>query len=50
VSSDFKFLDTNGDGYISSEEISNAIDAFFEGESQLKSADINKLIDYFFEQ
>jgi hypothetical protein len=47
---DFKFVDTNGDGYISSDEISSAIDAFFEGESQLKSSDINRLIDFFFEQ
>jgi hypothetical protein len=50
VISDFKFVDTNGDGYISSDEISNAIDAFFEGNSKLKSGDINRLIDYFFEQ
>ncbi len=47
---DFKFADLNGDGYISSDEISAAIDQFFDGNSQMKSADINKLIDYFFEQ
>lgn len=50
VIDEFKFIDKNNDGYISSDEITNAIDNFFDGESQLKSGDINRLIDYFFEQ
>lgn len=46
----FKAADKNGDGYISSNEITEAIDDFFDGTSSMTIADINALIDYFFDQ
>ncbi len=42
--------DTNNDGLISPVEVSNAMDAFFDGNSSLSVAGIHELIDYFFEQ
>lgn len=42
--------DTNGDGYISTDEIAKAIDAFFEGDSEFTVEKLNDLIDFFFEQ
>lgn len=46
----FASADKNGDGYISSQEITQAIDDFFDGSSKMTIADINALIDYFFDQ
>ena len=45
-----RIADTNKDGYISVQEISASIDAFFEGSNAFSVEIINKLIDYFFEQ
>lgn len=45
-----KPADLNNDGYISSDEISAAIDSFFEGDSVFTVEKLNALIDYFFEQ
>jgi len=42
--------DKNGDGYISTDEITAAIDAFFEGDSDFTVEKLNDLIDFFFEQ
>ena len=42
--------DANGDGYISTDEIAKAIDAFFEGDSDFTVEKLNDLIDFFFEQ
>ena len=42
--------DLNSDGYISTEEISKAIDSFFEGDSDFSVEKLNDLIDFFFEQ
>lgn len=42
--------DLNSDGYISTDEIAKAIDAFFEGDSDLSVEKLNDLIDFFFEQ
>ncbi len=42
--------DVNSDGYISTDEIAKAIDAFFEGDSDLSVEKLNDLIDFFFEQ
>lgn len=47
---EFKMFDKDGDGMISSTEISAAIDTFFEGEANISVDTIFKLIDYFFEQ
>jgi hypothetical protein len=46
----FQAADKNGDGVISSQEITQAIDDFFDGTSTMTIADINGLIDYFFDQ
>jgi len=45
-----KPADTDGNGIISSSEITGAIDTFFEGESPFTVELLNDLIDYFFEQ
>lgn len=42
--------DKNNDGYISTDEITQAIDGFFEGDSNFTVEKLNDLIDYFFEQ
>lgn len=42
--------DKNNDGYISTEEITMAIDSFFEGDSVFTVERLNDLIDFFFEQ
>ena len=47
---DFTAADVNGDGYISSEEITIAIDAFFEGELDYTADKLHDLIDFFFDQ
>lgn len=47
---EFKIADANKDGYLSVDELMQAIDLFFEGNSDLTVERINKLIDYFFEQ
>jgi hypothetical protein len=46
----FKSADKNGDGIITSQEITQAIDEFFDGSSNMTIQDINALIDYFFDQ
>jgi hypothetical protein len=45
-----KPADKNRDGYISTDEITAAIDSFFEGDSDFTVERLNDLIDYFFEQ
>jgi len=47
---DFTVVDQNGDGFISADEITWAIDAFFEGELDFSAAKLHDLIDFFFEQ
>jgi hypothetical protein len=47
---EFRSADLNRDGYISADEITSAIDAFFEGESDFTVERLHKLIDFFFEQ
>jgi hypothetical protein len=42
--------DKNKDGFITTDEISAAIDAFFEGDSDFTVEKLNDLIDFFFEQ
>lgn len=45
-----KPADKNNDGFISADEIANAIDMFFEGDSNFSVERLNDLIDFFFEQ
>jgi len=45
-----RVADRNKDGYISTEEITMAIDSFFEGDSDFTVEKLNDLIDFFFEQ
>lgn len=47
---EFSAVDTNGDGYISAEEIAGAIDAFFDGELDMTANQLHGLIDFFFDQ
>jgi len=46
----FRFLDRDGDGYISFDELIRAIDIFFDGSTELKIEDIYELNDLFFSQ
>lgn len=46
----FKAVDSNNDGRLSAAEITNAINAFFEGNNELSVDDLNDLIEFFFEQ
>jgi hypothetical protein len=46
----FASVDRDHNGYISSSEITQVIDDFFEGTTTLSISDINELIDYFFDQ
>ena len=46
----FKALDTDGDGYISFDEVLKAIDSFFDFENELSTQDIYDLNDFFFAQ
>lgn len=50
IPADLKQADINSDGYISADEITRTIDAFFEGTNDFTVDSINRLIDYFFEQ
>jgi hypothetical protein len=50
IPADLQPADLNKDGYISADEITKTIDAFFEGSSDFTVERLNKLIDYFFEQ
>jgi hypothetical protein len=46
----YKSIDTDGDSYISFDEMMNEIDKFFDFESDLKSDEIYDLNDFFFSQ
>lgn len=46
----YQFADSDGNGILSSTEISGAIDSFFEGELDINVQTLMGLIDYFFEQ
>lgn len=46
----FAIVDQNGDGFISADEITWAIDAFFEGDLDFSAAKLHDLIDFFFDQ
>jgi hypothetical protein len=50
IPSELKNADKNNDGAISIEEISSAIDSFFDGNTDFTVEKLNELIDLFFEQ
>ena len=50
IPAELRSADINNDGFISADEITKTIDAFFEGSGDFTVEKINKLIDYFFEQ
>ncbi|MGZ3865268.1 MAG: hypothetical protein ACXVC6_15330 [Bacteroidia bacterium] len=50
IPAELRSADANNDGYISADEITKTIDAFFDGSSDFTVEKINRLIDYFFEQ
>lgn len=45
-----KAVDTDTDGLISTQEMQDAFDGFFEGTNSFSVKDLHKLVDYFFEQ
>jgi hypothetical protein len=47
---EFVAADANNDGYISADEITQAVDGFFEGSNDFTVERLNRLIDFFFEQ
>jgi len=50
IPAELQSADANKDGYISADEITKTIDAFFEGSNDFTVDKLNRLIDYFFEQ
>jgi hypothetical protein len=50
IPDELKPADANSDGYISAEEITKAIDSFFDGAATFNVDRLNRLIDFFFEQ
>jgi OOP family OmpA-OmpF porin len=50
IPAELKSADINNDGFISADEITKTIDAFFDGGGDFTVEKINKLIDFFFEQ
>lgn len=48
--SEYAEVDTDGDGFISAQEITNAIDMFFDGELDYSATKLHSLIDFFFDQ
>jgi hypothetical protein len=50
IAAKYKFLDTDKDGYLSFDEVLNAIDSFFDYQSSLTVEDIYELNDFFFSQ
>jgi opacity protein-like surface antigen len=50
IPQEFRSADSNNNGYIESNEITQTIDGFFEGGSDFTVESIQDLIDYFFEQ
>lgn len=47
---EFAEVDTDGDGFISPQEITNAIDMFFDGKLDYSATKLHSLIDFFFDQ
>ena len=45
-----RFLDTDGDGYLSFEELIQGIDQYFDSELDLDLEEIRQLNDFFFSQ
>ncbi|MBI4946021.1 MAG: thrombospondin type 3 repeat-containing protein [Bacteroidetes bacterium] len=50
IPSNLKISDWNKDGFISPEEITKTIEAFFDGSIDFSAEQIHKIIDFFFEQ
>lgn len=46
----YKALDIDNDKFISAKEVTNAIDMFFDGTTELKAKDLHELIDFYFNQ
>lgn len=50
IPTEFKGIDEDNDGYISSQEVTKAIDDYFDGKNNLSVEKLHKLVDFFFEQ
>ncbi len=48
--SEFSEVDIDGDGFISPQEVTNAIDMFFDGKLDYSATKLHSLIDFFFDQ
>ncbi len=47
---EFAAVDIDGDGFISPQEVTNAIDMFFDGKLDYSATKLHSLIDFFFDQ
>ncbi len=47
---EFAEVDIDGDGFISPQEVTNAIDMFFDGQLNYSATKLHSLIDFFFDQ
>jgi hypothetical protein len=50
IPDEFKSADLNHDGYISTSEVTAAIDGFFDGSNDFTVEKLHRLVDFFFEQ
>lgn len=50
IPKEFKTIDFDNDGFISSNEVTKAIDDYFDGKNNMSVELLHKLVDFFFEQ
>ncbi|GIK70374.1 MAG: hypothetical protein BroJett020_16690 [Bacteroidota bacterium] len=50
IPKEFKTIDFDSDGFISSQEVTKAIDDYFDGKNNMSVELLHKLVDFFFEQ
>lgn len=50
IPAEFRSADTNGDCYITADEINSVVDHYLDGDTDWTGDKINELIDYFFDQ
>jgi hypothetical protein len=50
IPTEFKTIDFDNDGFISSNEVTKAIDDYFDGKNNMSVELLHKLVDFFFEQ
>lgn len=50
IPDEFKSVDTDGDGFISSKEVTKVIDDYFDGKNNFTIEKLHQLVDFFFQQ